>query len=113
MIAAGGDVNQADQNGETPLYIATYDFIYDGGTLDNVFSPANAIVSFSKMLKENGRILHSNMGSAWPGAYCSFSCEWFYSFYSNNNFKNVLNASVRWGRSSLKCISDIKRAFIH
>ena len=69
--------------------INSYDFIYDGGTLDNVFSPANAIVSFSKMLKENGRILHSNMGSAWPGAYCSFSCEWFYSFYSNNNFKNV------------------------
>jgi hypothetical protein len=69
--------------------INSYDFIYDGGTLDNIFSPANAIVSFSKMLKKNGRILHSNMSSGWPGAYCTFSCEWFYSFYSINNFKNV------------------------
>ena len=70
-------------------FYSKYDFIYDGGTLDNLFSPSNAIINFSKMLNNKGRILHSNMSGAWPGAYSSFSCEWFYSFYSNNNYKNV------------------------
>ena len=70
-------------------FVGKYDFIYDGGTLDNIFSPSQGISNFSKILKTNGRILHTNVGGAWPGAYCSFSCEWFYSFYANNNYKNV------------------------
>jgi hypothetical protein len=66
-----------------------FDFIYDGGTLDNVFSPAQSIMNLAKMLRPGGRILNFNLGSGWPGAYCSLSCEWFFSYYAVNNFVNV------------------------
>lgn len=66
-----------------------FDFIYDGGTLDNVFSPAQSIMNLAKMLRPGGRMLNFNLGSGWPGAYCSLSCEWFFSYYAINNFSNV------------------------
>lgn len=66
-----------------------FDYIYDGGSLDNIFSPSNAIINLNKMLKKNGVIIHANVGTIYPGAFCSFSCEWFYSYYSMNKFKNV------------------------
>ena len=66
-----------------------YDYIYDGGSLDNIFSPSNAIINLNKMLKKNGVIIHANVGTIFPGAFCSFSCEWFFSYYSMNKFKNV------------------------
>jgi hypothetical protein len=66
-----------------------YDFIYDGGTPDNVFDPAQAIRNICEMLAPGGRVLNFNVGGAWPGAYCSFSCEWFFSFYAVNDFEDV------------------------
>ena len=29
-----------------------YDYIFDGGSLDNIFSPSNAIINLNKMLKK-------------------------------------------------------------
>ena len=29
-----------------------YNYIYDGGSLDNIFSPSNAIINLNKMLKK-------------------------------------------------------------
>jgi hypothetical protein len=66
-----------------------FDFIYDGGTLDNVFSPAQAIANLAKMLRVGGRILNFNLGTGWPGVYCAASCEWLFSFYAANQFANV------------------------
>ena len=66
-----------------------YDYIFDGGSLDNIFSPSNAIINLNKMLKKNGTIIHGNVGTISPGAFCSFSCEWFFSYYSMNKFENV------------------------
>ena len=80
------DLNRADKKFG---FKTKYNYIFDGGSLDNVFSPSNAINNLNKMLKKNGTIIHGNVGTISPGAYCSFSCEWFFSYYSINNFKNV------------------------
>jgi SAM-dependent methyltransferase len=66
-----------------------FDFIYDGGTLDNVFSPAQSLKNLSKMLRPGGRLLNFNVAAGWPGAYCSLSCEWFFSYYAVNNFASA------------------------
>ena len=66
-----------------------FEFIYDGGTLDNVFSPAQAIINLSSMLSIGGRILNFNLSSGWPGVYTAPSCEWLFSYYAVNNFVNV------------------------
>jgi len=33
---------------------ANFDFIIDGGTLDNVFNPAQALMNMSRMLRPSG-----------------------------------------------------------
>ena len=33
-----------------------YDYIFDGGSLDNIFSPSNAIINLNKMLKKMERL---------------------------------------------------------
>lgn len=71
------------------IHQSRYDYIYDGGTLDNVFSPAQAVQTIARMLAPRGRVLHFDVAGAWPGAYCSFSCEWFFSFYAANKFEDV------------------------
>jgi hypothetical protein len=64
-------------------------FLFDGGTLDNVFSPSQAIINIAKMVAVGGRILNFNLGTGWPGVYCAPSCEWFFSYYAVNQFANV------------------------
>ena len=40
----------------------------------------------TKILKPGGRIIHIEGACAIPGAYLMFSPEWFFSYYSVNNF---------------------------
>jgi len=64
----------------------TYDFIYDGGCMDNMFDPVTFLKNASNMLKLGGRIVHVECASAYAGAYLSFSPEWFFSYYAINNY---------------------------
>lgn len=66
-----------------------YDFIFSGGTLDNVFNPAQLIINASKLLRSGGRILHFEAASRILGAYSFVTPEWFYSYYAVNNFTDV------------------------
>ena len=69
--------------------LGRYDFIFSGGTLDNVFNPAQLIINASKLLKDGGRILHFEAASSILGAYSFVTPEWFYSYYAVNNFADI------------------------
>lgn len=65
------------------------DFLYSGGTLDNVFNPAQVLMNASKMLAPGGRIVSYEASQGILGAYLQFTPEWFYSFFAVNGYKRV------------------------
>lgn len=67
-------------------YVGKFDFIYDGGCLDNVFDPVTFLINSNKMLKPGGRIAHLNVAGSTLGAYLMLSPEWFFSYYAVNNY---------------------------
>lgn len=69
-------------------YLEKFDFIYDGGCLDNVFNPVTFLLNSNKMLKPGGRIAHLNVAGSTLGAYLMLSPEWFFSYYAINNYKD-------------------------
>jgi SAM-dependent methyltransferase len=62
------------------------DFIINGSCLDNLFDPATAIKSLSKMLRPGGRMLSFELGTQAHGAFVMYSPEWFFGFYAANNY---------------------------
>src|SRR5262245_5247697 len=62
------------------------DFIFNGSCLDNLFDPAGAIKSMSKMLRPGGRVVHLEHGSPVQDAFLCYSPEWFFDFYAVNNY---------------------------
>lgn len=76
------DMNEAVSD----QYHNQFDFIYTGGTGDNVFDPVTLIRNTAKMLKAGGRIVHMEVAAGYPGAYLMFSPEWLYSYYALNGF---------------------------
>ena len=72
-----------------------WDFIFDGSVLDNIFNPTEALITIHRFLKPFGRVVSVNSFNFLPGAMLSISCEWFYSFFAQNNYvsnKVYLNA---------------------
>ena len=65
-----------------------YDFIYDGGSLDNIFNPAQAMMNFTRMLKADGRMICMAAASAYPDPYLMFSPGWFNDYYAANKFQS-------------------------
>jgi SAM-dependent methyltransferase len=66
----------------------TADFILDGSTLDNLFSPSTAIQSVARMLRPGGRFLAVNMGSVHSNPYTVMTPYWFMDFFSLNRFSD-------------------------
>ena len=66
-----------------------YDFIYDGSVLDNIFNPAQGIANVHKLLKPGGRFASVNAMNFLPGAMSSLSCEWYYAFFAQNDYKDA------------------------
>ena len=62
------------------------DFVYDGGSLDNIFDVAATIRNISRMLKPGGRFLASNNGGPHPTSYLKFSADWFMDFFAYNQY---------------------------
>ena len=63
-----------------------YDFIYNGGCLDNMFNPGTAIVNFSKMLRPGGRVVCVESASSFNSPYLMYSPGWFWDYYVTNGF---------------------------
>lgn len=74
---------------ELPLYmINSYDYIYDGGTLEHVFNLPTALINTSKMLKVNGIIIHDLPAHNWfDHGFYSISPTLLIDYYNVNNFK--------------------------
>ena len=73
----------------TPIldsYKSQFDVIVNFSSMDNIFDPANFLKNSSAMLRPGGRIFHYECACAYPGAYLSFSPEYFFSYYAVNNF---------------------------
>jgi SAM-dependent methyltransferase len=63
-----------------------FDFIFNGGCLDNMFNPAQAMMNFSKMLKPGGRVVCMESASSFNSPYLMYSPGWFCDYYRENNF---------------------------
>ncbi len=70
--------------------ISTYDYIYDGSVLDNIFSPSNGLINILNLLQNGGRVSGLNSATFVPGVMCALSNEFFYSFFMSNNFSGTL-----------------------
>jgi SAM-dependent methyltransferase len=76
-----------DMNSPLPVeLVGKYDFIYNGSCMGNIFDPVSFIRNTSKMLKVGGRLLMTEASGPNPGAYLTFSPQWFFSFFAVNNF---------------------------
>lgn len=65
-----------------------FDFIYNGGCLDNMFNPAQAMMNFTQMLKPGGRLVCMESASSFNSAYLMYSPGWFWDYFEANNFNN-------------------------
>ncbi len=65
---------------------SSYDFIYNGGCLDNMFNPGIALMNMSMMLRSGGRLLCMESASSWNSPYLIYSPAWFYDYYVMNAF---------------------------
>ena len=63
-----------------------FDFVFTGGCLDNVFSPADLIRNSSRLLRPGGRVMHYESASRLLGAFSYLTAEWFLSYYAVNRF---------------------------
>ena len=76
-----------DLNTPVPPHLEnTADFILDGSTLDNLFSPSTAIQSVARMLRPGGRFLSVNAQSFHSDEYSLTNPYWFLDFFSVNRF---------------------------
>jgi hypothetical protein len=76
-----------DLNRPIPAHLEnTSDFILDGSTLDNLFSPSTAIQSVARMLRPGGRFLSVNMQSFHSDTYSLVNPYWFLDFFTVNDF---------------------------
>jgi len=65
-----------------------FDFIYNGGCLDNMFNPVGAMENFSKMLKPGGRVICMESASSYNSPYLIYSPGWFFDYYVTNGFSD-------------------------
>lgn len=86
-----------DLQGRIPWKYRKYaDFIYDGGSLDNIFDPAASLKNISRMLKPGGRVFTSNNGGPHPTSYLKFSADWFMDFFAINNYEDCKTYICTW-----------------
>jgi nicotinamide mononucleotide adenylyltransferase len=62
------------------------DFIVDGSTLDNVFTPSIVLQNYAKLLRPGGRLLMENAFSAHNTAYAMMPPMWYLDYFVMNKF---------------------------
>jgi hypothetical protein len=65
------------------------DFILDGSTLDNLFNPAAAMQSVTRMLRSGGRFIATNMASPHASPYTMLTPYWFADYFAINRFEDA------------------------
>jgi SAM-dependent methyltransferase len=67
-------------------FVGVADFVYDGGSLDNIFDVAATLRNLSRLLKPGGRLIATNNGGPHPTAYLKYSADWFMDFFTINEY---------------------------
>jgi len=62
------------------------DFVVDGSTLDNVFTPSTVLQNYAKLLRPGGRLLMENAFSAHNTAYVMMPPMWYLDYFVMNKF---------------------------
>ncbi|MGO4910634.1 class I SAM-dependent methyltransferase [Pseudorhodobacter sp. W20_MBD10_FR17] len=70
----------------------SFDFIFDGGTLEHIFDTTTALENIFSMLRPGGRFVGVNPLNGWPGhGMYQFSPELMYSFWVRRCGCDVVN----------------------
>lgn len=62
------------------------DFMIDGSTLDNIFTPSTVIQNYAALLKPGGRLLTTNAFSSLESAYVIMTPMWYFDYFVTNGF---------------------------
>lgn len=82
------------------------DFVLDGGTLDNKFSPAATIRNYAELLRPGGRLLIANMLTNHHEPYSMMPPQWYLDYFTMNGFADckVYIGLTRSGAFNAFCI---------
>jgi SAM-dependent methyltransferase len=80
-----------------------FDFIIDGGCLDNIFDPAAAIRNMTRMLKPGGRVMSLNVASNSFVPYLILSADWLFDYYHVNRFDDCRVNLLLWDNPDGPC----------
>lgn len=70
-----------------------YDLVYDGGTLEHCFNPAEALSNAARLVKPGGRVIHHVPINNWVDhGFYQFSPTLFFDFYETNGFGDLAMA---------------------
>lgn len=84
----GADIIQDMNEPLSAELVGKFDAIYNGSCMDNIFNPVSFLQNTTHLLKPGGRIIHIECASSVAGAYLMYSPEWFFSYYSINEFRD-------------------------
>jgi SAM-dependent methyltransferase len=65
------------------------DFLVDGSTLDNVFTPSTTLQNYSRLLKPGGRLVAINAFSPYDTAYAIMPPLWYLDYFVMNKFTDA------------------------
>jgi hypothetical protein len=85
----------------SPSLENSFDFVFDGSVLDNVFDPAMALRSMARLAGVGGRVLHVDRSSRRHNVYLAFSLAWFHDFYGINGFDDCQVYLAQWDGNPL------------
>ena len=72
------------------IFYNKFDAIYDGGSLEHVFNPSEALFNITRMLKKNGYVMHLTPCNNYiDHGFYSISPTLYKDFYEQNNFKII------------------------
>jgi len=81
---------------------SSFDFIVDGGTLDNVFDPGAGVRNLARIARPRGRIHHHDRALRIHNAYVAFALSWFHDYYSVNEFEDCQAYLAQWDDNGLR-----------
>src|SRR5580693_4562283 len=85
----------------------SFDFIVDGGTLDNVFDPAAGLRNLARIAGPRGRIHHHDRASRIHNVYVAFALSWFHDYYSVNEFEDCQVYLAQWDADQITSRWDV------
>jgi hypothetical protein len=82
----GADIVQDLRRPLSDALADSADILVDGSTLDNVFTPANVLQNFTRLLRPGGRMFLCNAYSSFETAYVILPPTWYLDYFVMNGF---------------------------